>query len=218
MKIDGVETTVSPEAVVVIADRELTVVSSAFAGGGLARARTIVNLHVAKNFPCADAEAIVGAFARRHGLPSPWVGMLTSAWTEKAQTAVETAAGITAVVVATVGLSNGSAAGLTGRAEPVAGTINTVVVVDAGPEPAAMVNLVMTVTEVKTALLLESGLESTDGHPATGTSTDAVVVAATGRGPSCRFGGPISDLGWVVARAAREALGTGIRRWLEDHR
>ena len=218
MKIDGVETAVTSEAVVVTADHELTVVSSAFAGGGLARARTIVNLHVAKNFPCADAEAIVGAFARRHGLPSPWVGMLTSAWREKAQTAVETAAGITAVVVATVGLSNGSAAGLSDRAKPVAGTINTVVVVDAGPEPAAMVNLVMTVTEVKTALLLEAGLKSLDGHPATGTSTDAVVVAATGRGPRCRFGGPISDLGWVVARAARQALGTGVRRWLEDNR
>jgi adenosylcobinamide hydrolase len=216
--IDGVETTVSREAVVVTADRELTVVSSAFAGGGLTRARTIVNLHVTKNFPCTDAEAAVGVFVRRHDLPSPWVGLLTSAWTEKAQTAVESAAGITAVVVATVGLGNGSAAGLTGRAAPMPGTINTVAVVDADPEPAAMVNLVVTVTEVKTALLLDAGLKSVDGHPATGTSTDAVVVASTGRGPYCRFGGPISDLGWVVARAAREALGTGIRRWLEDNR
>jgi adenosylcobinamide hydrolase len=218
VKIDGVETSVTSEAVVVTADRELTVVSSAFAGGGLARARTVVNLHVAKKFPCADAEASVGAFARRHRLPSPWVGMLTSAWTEKAQTAVETAAGITALVVATVGLSNASAAGFTGRAASVPGTINTVVVVDADPEPAAMVNVVMTLTEVKTALLLEAGLKSLDGYPATGTSTDAVVVAATGRGPRCGFGGPISDLGWVVARAAREALGAGVRRWLEDNR
>jgi iron complex transport system ATP-binding protein len=217
VKIDGVETSVTREAVVVTADRELAVVSSAFAGGGLARARTIVNLHVAKNFPCADAEATVGVFARQHGLPSPWVGMLTSAWTEKAQGAVETAAGITALVVATVGLSNVSAAGLTGRTAPLPGTINTVVVIDGDPEPAAMVNLVMTVTEVKAALLLESGVKSTDGHAATGTSTDAVVVAATGRGVHCRFGGPVSDLGWVVARAARQALGTGVKRWLEDN-
>lgn len=218
MSIDGVEVTASPEAVVVTADRELAVVSSAFAGGGLTRARTIVNLHVAKNFPCADADATVGVFVRRRGLASPWVGMLTSAWTEKAATAVETIAGMTGVVVATVGLSNGSAAGLSGRATLQAGTINTVVVVDADPEPAAMVNLAMTVTEVKTALLLEAGLKSVDGYAATGTSTDAVVVAATGRGPRCRFGGPISDLGWMVARAARQALGTGVRRWLEDNR
>jgi len=74
------------------------------------------------------------------------------------------------------------------------------------------------VTEVKTAILLEAGVKAADGHPATGTSTDAVVVAATARGPHCRFGGPISDVGWVVARAAREALATGVRKWLEDHR
>jgi adenosylcobinamide hydrolase len=217
VRLGGVETSVTPEAVVVTADRELTVVSSAFAGGGLTRARSIVNLHVAKNFPCADAEETVGVFARRRGLPSPWVGMLTSAWTEKAQVAVETAADITALVVATVGLSNASAAALSGRAAALSGTINTVVVVDGDPEPAAMVNLVMTVTEVKTALLFESGVKSRDGHAATGTSTDAVVVAATGHGRRCRFGGPVSDLGWVVARAARQALGTGMRRWLEDN-
>jgi adenosylcobinamide amidohydrolase len=216
--IDGVEIVVGPEAVWVTADRELVVVSSAFAGGGLARARTIVNLHVPKNFPCADAEATVGTFVRRQGLPPPWVGMLTSAWTEKTQTAEETADGIPALVVATVGLSNASAAGLTGRAGSIAGTINTVVIVDADPEPAAMVNLVMTVTEVKTAVLLDAGVKTGDGHPATGTSTDAVVVAATARGQRCRFGGPISGLGFVVARAARQALGTGVRRWLEDNR
>ena len=216
--IDGVEIVVGAEAVSVTADRELVVVSSAFAGGGLARARTIVNLHVPKNFPCADADVTVGTFVRRQGLPPPWVGLLTSAWTQKAETAEETADGIRALVVATVGLSNASAAGLTGRAGSMAGTINIVVVVDADPEPAAMVNLVMTVTEVKTAVLLDAGLKTTDGHPATGTCTDAVVIAATGRGARCRFGGPISEVGWVVARAARRALGTGVRRWLEDNR
>jgi adenosylcobinamide amidohydrolase len=216
--IDGVDVTIGTEAVYVTAARELVAVSSAFAGGGFARARTIANVHVPKNFPCADAEATVGAFVRRHALPVPWLGMLTSAWTEKAETAVETAGGLRALVVATVGLSNASAAGLTGRATPHSGTINTVVVVDADPEPAAMVNLVMTVTEVKTAILLEAGVKAVDGHAATGTSTDAVVVAATARGPQCRFGGPISDVGWVVARAARAALATGVRKWLEDHR
>jgi len=216
--IDGVALVVEAEAVWLTAEREVSVISSAFAGGGVARARTILNLHVPKNFPCADADATVGAFARRHGLPPPWVGMLTSAWTERAATAMETAGGIRALVVATVGLSNASAAGLTGRAVPAPGTINTVVVVDADPEPAAMVNLVMTVTEIKTALLLDAGVKSVDGHPATGTSTDAVVVAATRRARRCRFGGPISDLGWVVARAARQALGAGVRRWLEDNR
>jgi adenosylcobinamide hydrolase len=216
--IEGIEIAVDAEAVCVTAARELVVVSSAFAGGGVTRARTIVNLHVPKNFPCADAETSVGVFVRRRGLPPPWVGLLTSAWTEKAQTAMESLDGIRAVVVATVGLSNASAAGLTGRAVPTPGTINTVVLIDADPEPAAMVNLVMTATEVKAAVLLDAGMKAVGGYPATGTGTDAIVVAATARGRQCRYGGPVSELGWVVARAAREALGTGVRRWLEDNR
>lgn len=48
-------------------------------------------------------------------------------------------------------------------------------------------------------------------------ATDAVVVAATGRGPRCRFAGPVSDLGRVVARGARRALARAVARWLEEH-
>jgi iron complex transport system ATP-binding protein len=98
------------------------------------------------------------------------------------------------------------------------GTINTIVIVDAEADPAALVNIVITVTEVKSLALASAGMRCPGGEPATGTSTDAVVVAATGRGRRCRFGGPISALGWTVARAARTALETGVERWQERHR
>ena len=78
-------------------------------------------------------------------------------------------------------------------------------------------NLVITATECKTLALVGAGIRSPEGTPASGTSTDAVVVAATGRGPRHRFGGPVSDLGWVVARAVRSALDEGIRRWKADN-
>ena len=215
--IDGVEVTVSPEAVVVTAERPLTVISSAAAGGGITRARAIVNLHVRKDMPWQDAGLTVEAFVRRHALTGPVVGLLTAAATEKAETAEEGAAGVSALVVATVGLGNVIDAGAGVRAAPSPSTINTIVVLDADPEPAALVNVVMTVTEVKTAVLAAAGLRCADGRAASGTSTDAVAVAATGRGVRCRFGGPVSDLGWVVARAARRALEAGVRRWMEEH-
>ncbi|HAM60030.1 MAG TPA: hypothetical protein DCQ64_33340 [Candidatus Rokubacteria bacterium] len=94
-------------------------------------------------------------------------------------------------------------------------TINTIVVVEADPEPAALVNAVITATEVKALALMEASIGDGDGGPATGTSTDAVVIAATGRGPRARFGGPASGLGWVIGRAVREALANGIRGWKE---
>src|SRR5205085_8392730 len=106
--------------------------------------------------------------------------------------------------------------GLSPRAEPLPATINTIAVVDADPEPAALVNLVVTLTEVKTDVVRTAGVRCGDGRPATGTSSDAIVVAATGRGPRCPYGGPLTALGWAAASAARVALESGVRRWLAD--
>ena len=215
--IDGIETTVDREAVVVTAREPLAVLSSAVVRGGFASARAIVNLHVPKSLRQEDSDALLPAFVDRRRIPGPWVGLLTAAWTERAQVAGECLNGVTALAIVTVGLSNRVAAGTTPIAVWTPSTINAIIVVDAAPDPAALVNTVMTVTEVKTSLLAAADLRCADGHVASGTSTDAIVVAATGRGPRQRFGGPISDLGWVVGRASRAALGAGIRRWIEEH-
>jgi len=215
--IDGVEVAVDREAVVVTAREPMTVVSSAFVRGGFTEARAIVNLHVRKNIPEAETDGMLPRFVERREIQGPWVGLLTSAWTEKAVVAEAAASGLTALAVVTVGLSNRIAAGQTPLGVWAPSTINAIVVVDGAAESAALVNAVMTVTEVKTSLLAAADLRCDDGRVASGTSTDAVVVAATGRGPLCRFGGPISDFGWVVSRAAREALDAGIRRWMAEH-
>jgi adenosylcobinamide hydrolase len=215
--IEGIEVAVDREAVVVTAREPLTILSSAFVRGGFTAARAIVNLHVRKDVPEEETDGLLPRFADRRGIREPWVGLLTSAWTEKAVVAEAAGSGLTALAVVTVGLSNRISAGQTPIGVWAPSTINSIVVVDGAPEAAALVNAVMTVTEVKTALLASVGLRCDDGRLASGTSTDAVVVAATGRGPQRRFGGPISDFGWVVARAAHAALDTGIRRWIEEH-
>jgi adenosylcobinamide hydrolase len=215
--IDGIEVAVDPEAVVVTAREPLTVLSSAFVGGGFTAAHAIVNVHVPKDTREERADRLLSRFAARRGIADPWIGLVTSAWTEKAEVAEAAGAGLRALAVVTVGLSNRVAAGATEAMAWAPATINAIVVVDGAPAPAALVNAVMTVTEVKTALLGAADVRCADGRVASGTSTDAVVIAATGRGPARRFGGPISDVGWVVARAARAALDDGIRRWLEEH-
>ena len=217
MNLEGVATRVGPEAVVITAEHELVVLSSAVVGGGFARARSVLNVHVPKNFRCADAAGTVAETARRLAVPAPWIGLLTGAWTELAELTTAEADDVRALVVATVGLSNPSSAGLSARAAPLPATINTIAVVDADPEPAALVNLVVTLTEVKTDVLRTAGVRCDDGRPATGTSSDAIVVAATARGPRCRYGGPLTTLGWAAASAARIALERGVRRWLADH-
>ena len=215
--IDGIEVVVDPEAVVVTAREPLTVLSSAFVRGGFTAARAIVNLHVPKDLREEQTDGRLPSFTVRRGIPGPWVGLLTSAWTEKAEVATATGCGLKALAVVTVGLSNRVAAGATPIAAWAPSTINAIIVVDGASEPAALVNAVMTVTEVKTALLAAAEVRCDDGQVASGTSTDAVVVAVTGHGTRHRFGGPISDFGWVVARAARSALSAGIRRWMDEH-
>ena len=216
--IAGVSVEVGSEAVVVTSRQPLRVLSSAVHHGGFAEARAVVNLHVGKSDPCADPAGMIGAFARRAGVPAPWVGLLTGADTERAVQAEEVAGGFHALAVVTVGLSNPVAAGSSPVATWAASTINTIVVVDADPEPAAFVNAVITATEVKGLALREAGLLAGGGRAASGTSTDAVVIAATGRGAAARFGGPASEMGWVVARAVRVALDRAIADWQERHR
>ena len=211
--IAGVSVEAGREAVVLVSERPLRVLSSAVHQGGFAEARAVVNLHVGKDDPCADPAGMIAAYARRSGVPGPWVGLLTGALTERAAVGEEAADHLRALAVTTVGLSNPVAAGHSPIATWAPSTINTVVVVDADPEPAALVNAIITATEVKGLALRAAGLVVEDGVASSGTSTDAVVIAATGRGAPARFGGPASPLGWVVARAVRAALDRSIRDW-----
>jgi adenosylcobinamide hydrolase len=216
--IAGVAVEVGREAVVVTSGEPLRVLSSAVHLGGLVEARAIINLHVRKNDPCADPSGMVGAYARRAGAPAPWVGLLTGAHTERAVQTEEAADGFRALAVVTVGLSNPVAAGHSPVATWEASTINTIVVVDGDPEAAALVNLVITATEAKGLALRAAGVLAGDGQAASGTSTDAVVIAATRRGRPARFGGPASEMGWVVAAAVRSALDRAVLDWQERHR
>ncbi len=215
--IAGVSVEAGREAVVLVSERPLRVLSSAVHHGGFVDARAVVNLHVDKNDPCADPAGMIATYGRRAGLPGPWVGLLTGALTERAGIAEEVAEQVRALAVTTVGLSNPVAAGHSPIATWAPSTINIVVVVDADPEPAALVNAIITATEVKGLALRAAGLVVEDGLAASGTSTDAVVIAATGRGAPARFGGPASPLGWVVARAVKAALDRSIRDWQERH-
>jgi iron complex transport system ATP-binding protein len=219
--IDGLRVTIDEQAVAVWTSRPLRTLSSAVVRGGFAEARAILNLHVDHGAHGAEGPAMpqtrLETYARGAGLPEPWVGLLTGARTEHAVQAEAKDWGFHVLAVSTVGLSNRVAAGRAGARPWQPSTINVIVVVDGDPEPAAMVNAALTVTEVKTLAMLEAGVRDDAGHLASGTSTDAVVIAATGRGARARFGGPASELGSTIARAARESLSRGIREWQERH-
>src|SRR5262245_34198808 len=159
---------IDAEAVVIRAEQPLRAVSSAVVGGGLSEVRSIVNLHVPRGFPCDESERHLDDFVSRRSLARPFIGLLTGARTEHAELATERRGGLVVWTAVTLGLGNRSTAGRSPAAAWRPSTINTIVIVDARPEDAALVNLVITATEVKTLALAEGGVRSPEGELVTG--------------------------------------------------
>jgi iron complex transport system ATP-binding protein len=206
LPIDGLYLMRSERALYVRSEASLSVLSSAVAGGELTQTRHIINMHVGRGYACPSPAADLEVMARTLGIVEPFVGLMTAASLERARVIVECDEAVTVVAVVTVGLGNPIAAGVTEAFRPTPGTINIILLVEARLSQAACVNAVITATEAKTLALVESGVRAPHGGPASGTSTDAIVVASTGRGVSAAYAGPITPVGALIARAVRRAV------------
>ena len=91
------------------------------------------------------------------------------------------------------------------------GTINMVLVTNAGLTRSAMVCAVQVVTEAKTAALFRATVDCSRGKAgATGTGTDATVIVC-GDGPSLRFSGTHTIIGMMLGRLVLRGLQKGLR-------
>ncbi|MNN81267.1 Adenosylcobinamide amidohydrolase [compost metagenome] len=90
------------------------------------------------------------------------------------------------------------------------GTINIMLGIDGLLTPAAMVNAVMTAAEAKAAALADLGItDPENGLIATGTTTDAVVLAVSGSrryGAEHVYAGTATDLGGAIGRLVYAAV------------
>lgn len=197
-------------ALILRSETALHTLSSAVVGGGFAQVRTIINCHVDKLYDCHDPVADLHTFARRQEIKGDYVGLLTAVWLRKARAVTRRDGGLTVSAIITAGVGNATAAGLSQPSQVELGTINIIVLVDARLAPGAMVNAVKTVTEAKTATLYQRGVLTPEGDPATGTSTDAVVVACTGRGLEQVYAGPATVAGHLLGRCVRDCLGEAL--------
>ena len=209
--IRGVEIEVSRETVWVRSGEPLRVVSSAFVGGELGVTRHILNMHWPHGH-CEGLDVHLRAFARGRGIDEPFVGLMSAAATQNATPVTEAADGISVTAVVTVAIGTPVSAGASPPASWRPSTINAIVLLDARLESAAGINGVITATEAKVGALADARVVTADGAPATGTVTDAVVIAWTGRGPTLPYLGPGAVGGWLLARAVRRAVTEGIAR------
>lgn len=140
------------------------------------------------------------------------VAMLTSRRIDAYETSEVTVEGITALAVATVGLSNAERIG-TRLVRPSAhwGTINVALRLDAGLSPAALIEVLTLAAEARTAAVIEAGLDLPSGR-ATGTGTDCIAVAAPAG--EALFAGKHTAIGEAAGRAVHEVVAKGARAWL----
>jgi adenosylcobinamide amidohydrolase len=186
--------------------QSLHALSSAVYGGGETHIRHILNLGVPPNYSCGNYMEDLRQAASGLYIHEPYIGLLTAARIADAQVVTESNDHATVAVVLTLGISHPTAAGVSGCAEFRPGTINTIVIVDGCLSPGARVNAVMTATEAKSLVLAECSVHTATGHLASGTGTDAMVVASTERGTHFEYGGPVSCLGALIGRAVRAAM------------
>ncbi len=209
----GVSIECDTDLLAIRSDALLRIASTAVLGGGLTLGHCIVSARVPPSYSGIDPARDIRELAAARGF-RPEIGLLTAVDLSKARSATVACDDVTAIAVVTAGLRRTWAAGSPPGPVAQAGTINLIVVLNAGLEDAAGLNLIATVTEAKVLTMASFGIVTEEGEPASGTATDAVVVAwpveAT---PRFRFGGPATSPGWAAAAATRAALGEAIAIW-----
>jgi adenosylcobinamide amidohydrolase len=201
----------------VISDIELSTVSSAIYNGGFKKTKAILNVQTPEELSDRklheNPQKFIIDSAKKLGLSENFVGMITAAAVDKFALASKKDGDLTVTVTATAvdpegnTCSHAETAGETITVEEMPGTINIMVVIDGNPTESCLVSTVLTATEAKTAALWELDIRSRySGDVATGTITDAIIVAKTNRGAPIVYGGPASKLGQLVGYCTRKAV------------
>ncbi len=204
--IEGISISETPEVIHIQSASPLTALSSAIVGSGFQRVRHILNAHVDKNYAAPNPKADLRALAHRQNIREPFVGLLTAVHLRKARAAFFKSDGLSAGALITAGMSNATCAGVTPPFSYHPGTINIILILDANLTRGAMLNAFITATEAKCAVLQARNIRTPDDDPATGTSTDTITIVATGKGSLNSYAGPVTLIGWLIARAVRQAL------------
>jgi iron complex transport system ATP-binding protein len=194
----------------------LRVLGSAVLGGELRQVRYIVNHSVDKDYSCNDPEQDLRQVIKGMELGPDVIGMMTAVKIEDTVLSVGTLRDLTVAAICTAGVGNPGVAGLPGRKSQSSyqpGTINIIMLIDGDLSPAAMVNAVITATEAKVRALYNAKVSSAEGELVTGTTTDAIVVACTGRGNLMRYAGTATNLGFLIGKTVHQAVLQGVKTY-----
>jgi adenosylcobinamide hydrolase len=208
--------TADPSALVVRLARPGRAASSAVLGGGLLEVDAVVNhaVRASDERALAEPEAWLREICGRLALdPERTAALMTGVEPERTVVVEDERDGIELVVFVTAGLANALRVGDPATVRSTApGTINLIAVVGVPMTDAALVEAVAIAVEARTLAALEARVPSlVSGEIATGTGTDAVVVAALGGAGAIPHCGKHTSLGELVGRAVLAASRRAIR-------
>jgi len=178
------------------------VLSSAPVGGGWSRPSWLVNLGVPQDYARTDLTAHAEQVSRTLGLTGTGPVLFTAADVSRLCSVEHEGVQVDSTVGVTAPTWAADASGGFTAYQP--GTINVVVQMPVRLSAAALVNVVVTVTEAKSQALLEAGV------PGTGTASDAVAVVCPGQGHAEAFGGPRSRWGARIALGVHASVAAGL--------
>lgn len=204
--IDGISISETAEVLHIRSASPLRSLSSAIVGSGFRRVSHILNAHVDKDYSSTNPKSDLRVLAHRCSADSPFIGLLTAVHLRKARMAFLEKDGFSVGALITAGVGNAASAGITQPYLAQTGTINIILLLDANLTRGAMLNAFITATEAKCAVIQSRNILTPENDPATGTSTDTITIAATGRGTLQPYAGSVTTIGWLIARTVRQAM------------
>lgn len=210
----GLTVTYQEEHLLVTSPVPLQTVSSALWGGGLKdEAQYFVNWQVPLTYRCANPVELMREQIEKWGYPTEYtIGLQTAAYIKQASICEAQGDRFSLLCLATAGISNAARAGRLREtfSSYQCGTINLFLFVDGKLTPAAMVNGLIIATEAKAAALQDLHIRDEEAEIATGTTTDALVLAVSQRdtyGEAIhQFAGAATTIGNAIGRLVYQCV------------
>ncbi|WP_201305450.1 adenosylcobinamide amidohydrolase [Paenibacillus puerhi] len=193
--------------------KPLRTLNSSLWGEGFSLAHRLMNRQVSKRYMCDDPLQEMNGFLQGEGIHEDGTAALLTAadLRDRSYRGLRLSGELAVHTWVTAGLSNKCRAGVPCEIDSLfPGTINIVIAIEGKLTDSAFVNAVITATEAKAAALQDMQVTLDGGLTATGTTTDAVLIAATQEGEASRYAGASTRLGYAVGltvyEAARESI------------
>lgn len=195
----------------------LRTISNGVVGEGIQWHKHFCNFHVKKNYNCSDPVKDMVQWLEERGIPSEQtVGMMTAVKLADVVVHKKKIENLEFMAVVTAGVGNAVDITQTELCPtPVTtGTINTMVFINAHLTDGALVNGLMSATEAKGKALFDLQVKDPQtGTIATGTSTDAMLLAVTQQGDKTPYAGSGTLVGKGIGHIVYEAVVEAILKY-----